>query len=255
VAGHNPTLLGLQNVAYTNGCIPHAQVAQSTVPMHLLVGQFRGPGYNSHCFIIESFIDECAERAGVDPLEYRRKLFTRWPDPAWNHCLDEVAARASWGKKLPKGQAQGVAVGNWGMEGKPHEGTTVAAIATVEVSREGSIIVHSLDLAFDCGKVLNANAVVAQLQGSMIFGLNLCLNEELNVENGRIVETNFDRYRMLRMRDVPRQVNVHFGALSGDSRYGGTGEVGVGVVAPAVANAVYRATGKRLRSMPFRINS
>jgi isoquinoline 1-oxidoreductase beta subunit len=252
VAGHNPTLLGLQNIAYTNGCIPHSHVAQSRVPMHLLVGQFRGPGYNSHCFIIESFIDECAERAGVDPLEYRLKLLSRWPDPGWSQCLREVAARAEWGRPLPKGHAQGLAVGNWGMQGKPREGTTVAAIATVEVSGEGSIIVHALDLAFDCGKVLNTDAVIAQLQGSMIFGLNLCLNEELHVENGAIVETNFDRYRVLRMAGVPRRINVHVGALSGDSRYAGTGEVGVGVVAPAVASAIYRATGKRLRSMPFR---
>jgi len=139
------------------------------------------------------------------------------------------------------------------MGGGPREGTTVAAVATVEVTESGSVIVHALDLAFDCGQILNADAVKAQLQGSMIFGLNVCLNEELNVENGRIVESNFDRYPMLRMADVPRQINVHMGALTGHPRYGGTGEVGVGVVGPAVANAIFRATGKRIRATPFRL--
>ena len=96
------------------------------------------------------------------------------------------------------------------------------------------------------------DAVVAQLQGSMIFGLNMCLNEELNIADGQIVEANFDRYPMLRMADVPKAINVHVGALSGHDRYGGTGEVGSGLVGPAVANAIFRATGKRIRNMPFR---
>lgn len=85
----------------------------------------------------------------------------------------------------------------------------------------------------------------------MIFGLNVCLNEELTVKDGQIVQGNFDRYAMLRIADVPRQINVHMGALTGDARYGGTGEAGVGVVGPAVANAIFRATGTRIRTMPF----
>ena len=252
VAGHDPMTHGLDDGVYVIGCIPNVRVETSNIPMHILTGQFRGPGYNSQCFIIESFIDECAARAGIDPLEYRLRILSQWPDPGWQACLREVAARARWGRKLPLRQAQGLAVGNWGMEGGPREGTTVAAVATVEVTESGSVIVHALDLAFDCGQILHADAVRAQLQGSMIFGLNVCLNEELNVENGRIVENNFDRYPMLRMADVPRQINVHMGALTGHSRYGGTGEVGVGVVGPAVANAIFRVTGKRIRATPFR---
>jgi isoquinoline 1-oxidoreductase beta subunit len=242
----------LDDGPYVNGCIHNARIETSNLPMHLLTGQFRGPGYNSHCFIIESFIDECAARAGFDPLEYRLRLLSKWPDPGWLACLREVAARAGWGRKLPARHAQGLAIGNWGTSGKPREGTTAAAVATVEITDTGEIVVHALDLAFDCGQILNADAVRAQLQGSMIFGLNVCLNEELNVENGRIVESNFDRYRMLRIGEVPRKINVHMGALSGHARYGGTGEVGVGVVGPAVANAIFRATGKRIRAMPFR---
>jgi isoquinoline 1-oxidoreductase beta subunit len=252
VAGHDPVTHGLDNSAYVNGCIPNARVETSNVPMHILTGQFRGPGYNSHCFIIESFIDECAARARIDPLEYRLRIFSKWPDPGLHACLREVAARAGWGRKLPARHAQGLAIGNWGSSGEPREGTTAAAVATVEVTETGGIVVHTLDLAFDCGQILNEDAVRAQLQGSMIFGLNVCLNEELNVENGRIVEDNFDRYPMLRLANVPPEINVHFGALSGHARYGGTGEVGVGVVGPAVANAIFRATGKRIRTMPFR---
>jgi isoquinoline 1-oxidoreductase beta subunit len=252
VAGHDPVTHGLDDGAYVNSCIPNARVETSNVPMHILTGQFRGPGYNSQCFIIESFIDECAVRAGIDPLEYRLRILSKWPDPGWQACLREVAARAGWGRKLPPRHAQGLAVGNWGMSGGPREGTTAVAIATVEVTEAGDIVVHALDLAFDCGQILNADAVRAQLQGSMIFGLNVCLNEELNVENGRIVEGNFDRYPMLRIADMPRQINVHMGALTGHSRYGGTGEVAVGVVGPAVANAIFRATDKRIRTMPFR---
>jgi len=252
VAGHDPMTAGLDDAAYVNSCIPNARVETSNLPMHILTGQFRGPGYNSQCFVIESFIDECAVRAGIDPLEYRLRILSKWPDPGWQACLREVAARAGWGRKLPPRHAQGLAVGNWGMSGGPREGTTAAAIATVEVTEAGDIVVHALDLAFDCGQILNADAVRAQLEGSMIFGLNVCRNEELNVENGRIVEGNFDSYPMLRIADVPRQINVHMGALTGHSRYGGTGEVAVGVVGPAVANAIFRATGKRLRTMPFR---
>jgi isoquinoline 1-oxidoreductase beta subunit len=251
VAGHLPLLLGLENTAYTNGCIPNVRIEKSTVAMHILTGQYRGPGYNTLGFFVESFIDECAAKARVDPLEYRLRLAAKWPDTGWTNCLKEVAARAEWGRKLPQGQAQGIAVANWGMQGKPHEGTTVAAVATVEVQNSGAFIVHAIDLAFDCGQMVNEDAVRAQLEGSLLFGLNMCLNEELNIEDGRIVEGNFDRYRMIRMADVPRAIRIHTGAVSGHARYSGVGEVGVGIVAPAIANAIFAATGKRIRSMPF----
>ncbi|HEY6645344.1 xanthine dehydrogenase family protein molybdopterin-binding subunit, partial [Povalibacter sp.] len=252
VAGHSPLLLGLENTAYTNGCIQDVHIEKSTVPMHILTGQYRGPGYNTHAFFLESFIDECAAKARIDPLEYRLRLAAKWPDPAWANCLKEVAARAQWGRKLPKGHGQGIAIANWGMQGKPHEGTTVAAIATVEVQDSGDLIVHAIDLAFDCGQMLDEDSVRAQLEGGLLFGLNMCLNEELNIEDGRIVEGNFDRYRMIRMADVPRVIRIHTGALSGHARYSGVGEVSVGIVTPAIANAIFATTGKRIRSMPFR---
>ncbi len=251
VAGHVPLLLGLENTAYTNGCIPNVRIEKSTVPLHILTGQYRGPGYNTHCFFLESFIDECAAQAGIDPLEYRLRLAAKWPDPGWSNCLKEVAARAEWGRKLPAGHGQGIAVANWGMQGKPREGTTVAAVATVEVQDSGTFNVHAIDIAFDCGQMVHEDYVRAQLEGAALFGLNMCLNEELNVKDGRIVEGNFDQYRMLRMADAPRSIRIHTGALSGHSRYSGVGEVGVGIIGPAIANAIFAATGKRIRSMPF----
>jgi isoquinoline 1-oxidoreductase beta subunit len=138
------------------------------------------------------------------------------------------------------------------MQGKPHQGTTVAVIATLEVEDSGSFIVHAIDLAFDCGQMVNEDSVRAQLEGGLLFGLNMCLNEELHIEDGRIVEGNFDQYRMIRMADVPRTIRIHTGAVSGHARYSGVGEVSVGILAPAIANAIFAATGKRIRSMPFR---
>jgi isoquinoline 1-oxidoreductase subunit beta len=219
----------------------------------VLTGQYRGPGYNSHCFFVEAFIDECAARARIDPLDYRLRIFAKWADAGWTNCLKEVALRSGWGRKLPAGQGQGVAIGNFGGDGgKPHTGTTVAAVATVEVDAAGALVVQSIDVAFDCGRTLNLDQVMAQLEGSVVFGLNMCLNEELNLENGRIVEGNFDAYPMLRTSDTPRQIRIHTGALSGYDRYTGVGEPVVGVIGPAVANAVFAATGRRLRTMPFR---
>jgi len=252
VAGRKSLLLGLENGVYANGCIPHVRVEKSDLEMHLLTGQFRGPGYNSHCFFVDAFIDECAARAGIDPLEYRLRILRKWPDEGWTKCLEEAAARAGWGRPLPAGQGRGIAIGNFGMDGKPHTGTTVAAVATVEVDAAGALAVHAIDLAFDCGRTVNMDQLRAQLEGSVIFGLNVCLNEELNLENGRVVEGNFDAYPMLRTSDAPRTINIHTGALSGHARYAGVGEAAVGVVGPAVANAVFAATGTRLRSMPFR---
>jgi isoquinoline 1-oxidoreductase beta subunit len=244
---------GISDCAYTaHGGIPNLRVESRGMPLHILTGAYRAPTYNSNAFFMESFIDECAAAAGIDPLEYRLRLLTRWPDAAWKRCLTTVAEKAGWGKKLPDGQAQGIAISNWGMWGQPHAGTTVAVVATVEVTSNGEIRVPQLDLAFDCGRVLNRDAVLAQMQGGMIFGANMALNEELNIEDGRIVEGNFDRYSMLRMADAPRTLRVHFDALSGHDRYSEVGEPPVGPIAPAIANAIFRATGRRLRATPLR---
>lgn len=246
-------IAGLDNIAYVNGCIPNVLIETRNLPLHILWGSYRAPGYNSYPFFTESFIDECAAAAKIDPLEYRRKLLANHADPGWLKCLNEVAARAGWGKSLPRGQGQGIAISNWGnwVSKDPQAGTTAAVVAHVDVSRSGELRVLQLDIAFDCGRVLNPDAVIAQMEGGMLFGMNMSINEELNVANGRIVEGNFDQYPMIRMADVP-QLNVHLGGLTGHQRLSEVGEPPVGPVGPAIANAIFRATGKRIRSMPFR---
>jgi isoquinoline 1-oxidoreductase subunit beta len=242
----------LANSAYTNlGTIPHVRIESQPFPLHIMSGAYRAPTYNSNAFFVESFIDECAAAAGIDALEYRLRLLARWPDAGWRKCLATVAEKSGWGKQLPKGHAQGIAISNWCMWNQPQAGTTVAVVATVEVTSDGKLKVSQLDLAFDCGRILNHDAVLAQLEGGMIFGANMSLNEELNVQDGRIVEDNFDRYPMLRMADTPR-LRVHFDALSGHERHAEVGEPPVGPIGPAIANAIFRATGKRLRTTPFR---
>lgn len=242
---------GLDDTPYALGVIPNVRIEQNRVPLHLLTGPYRGPTYNSLAFMTETFIDECAYTAGIDPLAYRLTLLANWPDPGWVKCLREAATQAGWGKSLPRGWGQGIAVGNWGGDGKPQAGTTIAVVATVEVKAGGVIKVHQLDLAFDCGRIMNHDAVLTELQGGALFGYNMAFNERLTVKDGRVVEGNFDDYPIARTGDVPR-INVHFGALTGHDRFAEIGEPPVGPIGPAIGNAVFKATGKRIRSTPFR---
>ena len=251
VAAWKPVMFGMEDAAYVRGPIPHVRIETSKVKTHVLTGQYRGPGYNSNCFFMESFIDECAVRARLDPLQYRLRLLERWPDAGWRRCLEVAAQHARWGTPLPAGQGRGIAIGNFGFAGNPHAGMTVAVAAIVEVDSASALRVQSLDIAFDCGRVMNMDQVRSQLQGSAVFALNMSLNEEINIQDGRVVEGNFDTYPMLRLAELPR-IRVHAEALSGHDRYSNAGEAGVGPVGPAVANAVFAATGVRMRSMPFR---
>lgn len=246
-------IAGLDNVAYTNGLIPNVRIETREYPLHVLWGSYRAPGYNSYAFFMESFIDECAASAKIDPFAYRVKLLEHCKDPGWKKCLEEVATRSGWGNPLPRGQGRGIAISNWGnwASKDPQAGTTAAVVAHVDVSQSGELRVLQLDIAFDCGSVINRDAVIAQMQGGVIFGLNMSLNEELNIQDGRIVEGNFDQYPMVRMADIPK-IHVHFGGLTGHARFAEVGEPPVGPVGPAIANAIFQATGKRVRSMPFR---
>jgi isoquinoline 1-oxidoreductase beta subunit len=234
--------------------VPNAQIESQTVPFHILTGPYRGPGYNSNAFFVETFVDELAHEAGMDPMDYRIKLYGKWADAGWVKCLEEVKAKSGWGESLPKGQGRGVAIANWGMGGKPDAGTTVATVAKVEVSPEGVLKVLQLDVAFDAGNIINEDAVRTELEGGTMFGYNMSMNEGLNIKDGQIVEGNFDEYPMIRMADVPPQINVHFGGLTGNDRYNEIGEPPVGTVGPAIGNAIFQATGKRLRSTPFRLH-
>jgi isoquinoline 1-oxidoreductase subunit beta len=245
------SMSGLADTAFSR-VVPNVQIESHVVPFHVMTGPYRGPGYNSNAFFVETFIDECAVAAGIDPLDYRIKLFGQWPDIGWVKCLKEVKEKSGWGSPLSQGQGRGVAIANWGMKDKPDAGTTVATVAKVEVSKEGVLKILQVDVAFDTGRIMNEDAVRVELEGGTLFGLNMSLNEELNVKDGQIVEGNFDVYPILRMADAPRDIRVHFGGLSDNPRYNELGEPPAGSIGPAVGNAIFQATGKRIRSTPFR---
>ncbi|WP_372781567.1 molybdopterin cofactor-binding domain-containing protein [Litorivivens sp.] len=244
------------NIGYTDmpyaaaGNIPNVRLATSSLPMHIMTGAYRAPCYNAHAFTVETFIDECAVAGGIDPLDYRLNLLSGW-DPAWANCLKVAAEKADWGRPLPKGQGRGIAISNWPHSGKPQAGATVCAVAHVEVSQSGELKIHRIDFTFDCGRIVNRDAVLAQLEGGIIFGLNMSLNEGLTIENGAVIEGNFDSYPMLKMSDIP-DIRVHFEALSGHDRFAIIGEAPVGPIGPAIGNAIYQAIGKRVRTTPFR---
>ena len=243
--------LGYADMAYAaSGGIPNVRLSTSNLPMHLFTGAYRGPCYNSHVFTVESIIDECAVAAGIDPLDYRLKLLENW-DPAWSECLKVAAAKAGWGESLPTGQGRGIAISNWPHSGSKQRGATVCAVAHVEVSKAGELSVRRIDFTFDCGRIVNQDAVVQQIQGGIIYGLNIALNEGLTIVDGAVKEGNFDSLPLLKMADIP-EINIYFEALSGHDRFAIIGEAPVGPIGPAIANAIYQATGKRLRSTPFR---
>lgn len=243
--------LGYTDMAYAaSGAIPNVSLATSKLPMHLATGAYRAPGYNSHVFTVESFIDECAIAANADPLEFRLNLLKDW-DPAWSDCLRVAAEKAGWGETLPKGQGRGIAISNWPHSGSKQAGSTVCTVAHVEVTQAGELTVKRLDFTFDCGRVVNMDAVTNQLQGGIIFGLNMVLNDGLTIHNGAVMEGNLDSLPLVKIADMP-EIHIHYEALSGHDRFAIIGEAPVGPVGPAITNAIYQATGKRIRSTPLR---
>ncbi|WP_198683013.1 xanthine dehydrogenase family protein molybdopterin-binding subunit [Peristeroidobacter agariperforans] len=201
------------------------------------VGYWRSVSHALNCFTIESFMDELAAEAQIDPVEFRRSLLTK--QPRWLAVLDVAARKAGWGKP-PAGRHQGVAL----MSGYD---SYLAQVA--EISLEGDKLkVHRIVCAVDCGQMVNPGIVQTQAEGGIIFGLTAALFSEINVTNGKVQEQNFDTYRLLRMNESP-VIEVHL--LNSDEKPGGMGEPTVALVAPAVCNAIYAATRKRLRKLPI----
>jgi isoquinoline 1-oxidoreductase beta subunit len=187
---------------------------------------------------MESFIDEIAAAAKRDPLELRRELLKS--DPRRLKVLETAAEKAGWGKKLPAGMGRGLAV---------HEsfGSIVAQVADVSVDG-GKIRVHKVVCAIDCGTAVNPDGVIAQMQGGIIYGLTAALYGAVHIKDGRVQESNFDDYKLVRMPDAPKTEVI---VISSGEKMGGAGEPGTPPIAPAVANAVFQVTGKRLRTLPF----
>jgi isoquinoline 1-oxidoreductase subunit beta len=229
---------GLRNMPYAFAQLRVETLMQNT---HVPVGFWRGVGSTQNAFALECFVDELAHTGGKDPVELRRVLLKNHKD--WLHVLDTAAQKANWGQAMPKGTAQGVAV---------HEcfGSIVAEIAEVAVSRRGEVRVERVVCAVDCGHVVNPLTVAEQMESGVVYGLTAALYGQITIDQGRVVEGNFDDYPMLRLDGMP-EVETHL-ALTGGDKWGGIGEPGVPPIAPAVCNAIFKITGKRIRSLPLR---
>jgi isoquinoline 1-oxidoreductase beta subunit len=220
--------------------IPNHRIDLHSPRSPVTVLWWRSVGHTHTAFAMECVIDELAHAAGQDPLAYRRRLLKDHP----HHLgvLNLAAERAGWGKPLPAGRFRGLAV---------HESfnSWVAEVAEVSVAKD-RIRVHRVVAAIDCGTCVNPAGVRAQVESGVVFGLTAALYGELTLANGRVQQANFDEYRMVRMNEMPR-VEVHI--VPSREKSGGVGEPGTPPIAPAVANAVFAATGKRLRKLPLRL--
>ncbi len=203
---------------------------------------WRSVGHSHTAFAMESMIDELALAAGIDPVAYRRRLLAG--QPRHLGVLELAATKAGWGAPLPAGRARGVAV---------HEsfGSYVAQVAEVSV-QDGRIRVHRVVCAIDCGVAVNPLTIEAQMQSGIAFGLGAALESRITFKDGRVEQSNFDDYRVLRLPDMP-QVEVHI--VPSRDKPGGVGEPGTPPIAPAVANAVAALTGQRLRELPFKLRA
>ncbi|MGX1106509.1 molybdopterin cofactor-binding domain-containing protein [Bradyrhizobium elkanii] len=195
-----------------------------------------GPSHN--VFVTESVIDELAAAAKQDPVDYRRALLGK--SPRAKAALELAAAKAGWGGKLPAGRGRGVSL-------QFVFGSYLAQVAEVEVARDGSVRVHRVVCAMDCGTVVNPDTVQAQLQSGINFGVTAALYGEITLKNGRVEQSNFDSYQMLRIDQAPA-IEVHI--VPSTEPPGGMGETGTSGIVPAISNAIFAATGKRLRKMP-----
>jgi len=206
----------------------------------LSTGFWRGVGVTHNNFVIESFMDELAAAAKTDPVEYRRALLGQAPRA--RAVLDLAAKQAGWGRALPAGRGRGVSLlySAWN--------TYLAQVAEVEVSKAGEVRVHRIVCAVDCGTIVNPDIVKAQIEGGVVFGISGALWGEITLKNGRVEQSNFHNYRVLRMSEAPA-IEVHL--VRNNEAPGGIGEPGTSVTGPALANAVFAATGKRLRALPL----
>jgi isoquinoline 1-oxidoreductase beta subunit len=200
---------------------------------------WRSVGHSQNIFFMESFIDELAAAAKADPYEYRRALLTK--QPRYKGVLELAAQKAGWGSPLPAGVFRGIAVAQ-------SFGSYVAEVAEVSIGSDGTPKVHRVVAAVDCGMTVNPQTIERQIEGGIVYGLSAALYGRITLKDGRVEQGNFHDYPVLRLTEMPK-VEVHI--LPSSEKPGGIGEPGTPPIAPAVANAIFAATGKRLRGLPF----
>ena len=215
------------------------EYCRSEPPTGLMTGWWRGVGVTHNCFPVESFIDEMAAAAGKDPVEFRRHLLADVPRA--RAVLDLAAEKAGWGTPMPAGKGRGISV-------ILLFGTYVAEVAEVSVDANGDVRLERVVCAVDCGRVVNPLSARAQMEGGIIFGASAALYNAIGIENGRVVQTNFDTYRVMRIDEAPK-IEVHF--VESEQAPTGTGEPGTAAISGAIGNAIFAATGKRLRKLPI----
>ncbi len=220
--------------------VPNLLIEYAMRNTHVPVGPWRGVNTNQNGVYMECFMDEMAKAAGKDPLEFRRVLMKDFPKHL--AVLNAAAEKGDWGKPLPAGVHRGIAqfMGY---------GSYSAAVAEVSVSPQGKLKVHRMVLALNCGHAVNPSQIAAQVQGSVAFGLTATLYGEMPVENGRMTNLNFDTYEIMRLAEMPKVETV---IVPTYDFWGGVGEPTICVVAPAVLNAIFAATGKPVRSLPLK---
>lgn len=220
--------------------VPNLRVNYVRIDTPVPVGFWRSVGASHNGFTIESFVDEMAALAGKDPLDFRMDLLGNHRRAS--RVLETAAERAGWGRSAVRGDGMGVA---WVLS----FGTYVAQVAEVSVEKDGKIRVHRVVSAIDCGPIVNPAIIKAQVRGAVIMGLSAALKERVNFANGGVASSNFDDYHLMRMSEAPAEIEVHI--VNSEDARSGVGEPGLPPIAPAVANAVFNATGARLRDLPM----
>jgi isoquinoline 1-oxidoreductase beta subunit len=219
--------------------VPNLRVEYAQCDTHVPVGFWRTVAHSQNPFVRECFIDEMAYAAGKDPYEYRRRLLA--PDSKERRILEITAKAAGWGEALPAGVHRGLAV-------TEAYGSYTAAVAELSVSEADAVSIRRLVLGIDSGHVVNPDNVEAQMQGSAVFMLTAMFWGEITLKAGRVEQSNFHDHRMMRLAEMPK-VEVVIAPSGGF--WGGIGEPGQAAIAPAVANALFFATGRRIRSLPL----
>jgi len=229
----------VEGAADTPYAIPNLQVELHTTRNSVPVLWWRSVGHSHTAFVMESFLDELAHAAGRDPFKYRSDLLQKHPRHL--KTLQTAAEKAGWGTALPADRGRGIAV---------HEsfGSFIAQVAEVSLTAKGELRVHRVVCAIDCGRIVNPDTIKAQMESGIIFGLSAALYGAITLKNGRVEQGNFHDYPLVRMAATPK-IEVHI--VASNEPPGGVGEPGVPPIAPAVANALFAASGARVRSLPL----